>query len=102
MFSSENEDTAYNPNTQEIEGLYSNSGYIAYSHKLPKNLSASLSFGMADISNKDFQTNDAYSHSYHALLNAFWVPVDGARVGIEFANGQRFDKGGSRGPANRV
>jgi hypothetical protein len=102
MFSSENEDMAYNPNTQEMEGLYSNTGYIAYSQNLPKNLSASLSFGVGSIANKDFQTDDAYSYSYHALLNAFWVPVDGAKVGIEFANGQRFDKGGLRGVANRL
>ena len=57
---------------------------------------------MAAITNYAFQAADEYSHSYNALLNLFWEPIVGARLGIEFANGQRFDYGGSRGRANRV
>jgi hypothetical protein len=77
-------------------------GYIAFEQMLPLNLSASLSYGMATIPNKDFQSDRAYSWSYNALFNVFWQPVDGARIGIEYANGQRFDKGPPRGMANRV
>jgi hypothetical protein len=101
MFNGKGQDIAYNPNNKKFESLVSTGGYVAYSHNLPKSFSASLSFGMAAITNKDFQPDDAYSYSYNALLNVFWMPVDGARVGIEYANGQRFDKGGSRGMANR-
>jgi hypothetical protein len=101
-FDGKGEDLTYNPSTKKFEALVSTNGYLAYSHNLPKNFSASLSFGMAAITNKDFQPDDAYSYSYNALLNVFWVPVDGARVGLEYANGQRFDKGGSRGIANRL
>jgi hypothetical protein len=102
MFDGKGEDMAYNPVLAKFEALWSSGGYIAYGQDLPKRLSASLSFGMAAITNKAYQPSDAYSYSYHALLNVFWVPVDGARVGVEFANGQRFDKGGSRGIANRL
>jgi hypothetical protein len=92
----------YNPNTNRLEALVSTSGFLAYSHTLPKDFSTSLSFGVAAITNHSFQASDAYSHSYNALLNLFWEPIVGARLGIEFANGQRFDYGGSRGRANRV
>ena len=57
---------------------------------------------MATISNHDFQATDAYSHSYNALANLFWEPINGARLGLEFATGQRFDYGEPSGSANRV
>ena len=49
-----------------------------------------------------FSALDAYRYSYNALVNLFWQPVEGASLGIEFANGQRFDKGPFRGHANRL
>lgn len=102
LFHDKGEDIAFNPQKENFRALTSTSGYLGYSRKLPKNFSANISFGMAAISNKDFQPGDTYSYSYNALLNAFWAPVQGARVGLEYANGQRFDKDGSRGIANRV
>lgn len=102
MFDGKGEDIVYDPQQEKFKALVSTGGYLAYSHNLPKDFSASLSFGMAAITNKNFQTDDAYSYSYNALLNVFWNPVEGARIGIEYANGQRFDKGDSRGPASRV
>ena len=102
LFSGKGEDMSYNSEEKEFEALHTSGGYLAYGQDLPKNFSTSLSFGMAFINNKEFQPSDAYSYSYNALLNIFWQPVDGARLGIEFANGQRFNKGGGRGMANRV
>jgi hypothetical protein len=101
-FNGKDVDVVYNPNTGKFEALYSTGGYIAYEHKLPKEFSTSLALGITAITNKDFQSDHSFSHSYNALLNLFWQPTEGARLGIEFANGQRFDKGGSRGRANRV
>ncbi len=102
MFDGKGEDIVYNSNTQKFKSLISTGGYLAYSYNFPKDFSANLSYGMAAITNKDFQPDDAYSYSYNALLNVFWTPVDGARVGVEYANGQRFDKGGARGMGNRL
>jgi hypothetical protein len=93
---------AFDPSTKSFRPLNTYSGYIAFEQALPLNLSTSLSFGMATIPNKDFQMDEAYNFSYNALLNVFWAPADGARIGIEYANGQRFDKGPFRGMANRV
>ncbi len=102
MFSGNGEDMTHNPNTNLFEALVSNSGFLAYSLTLPKDLSTSISLGLAAITNHTFQAADAYSHSYNALINLFWEPIDGARLGIEYATGQRFDYGGSSGAANRV
>jgi hypothetical protein len=96
------EDAAYNPANQGITALYSTGGYVSFTRDLPEDLSSSLSFGMIAISNKDYQPANAYSYSYNALLNVFWQPLDGARLGIEYAFGERFDNGGARGRANRV
>ena len=102
VFSGNNQDMAYNSNTNKFEALFANSGSIAYSQTLPKHLSTSIGFGIASISNSDFQPGDAYSYSYNALINLFWEPVDGSRLGLEYAFGQRFDNDNSRGFANRV
>lgn len=101
-FSGKNEDMAYDPETNRFYPLNVYGGYVAYSHDLPQNFSTSLSFGSAAITNLDFQEASAYSWSYNTLLNVFWQPIDGARLGIEFATGQRVDKGGDRGRANRL
>jgi hypothetical protein len=102
MFNGKNQDMAFDPSTKSFRPLNTYSGYIAFEQALPLNLSTSLSFGMATIPNKDFQMDEAYNFSYNALLNVFWAPADGARIGLEYANGQRFDKGPFRGMANRV
>ena len=101
LFSGENEDLAYNPEDQSFYGLLANSGLVAWSHVWPKNFSSSLSAGFAAITNKNFQLDDAYSFSYNALLNIFWQPVEGARLGIEYASGERWNKSGERGRATR-
>jgi hypothetical protein len=101
LFSGKNEDIAYNSQDQTFEGLIATGGLIAWSHLWPKNLSTSLSFGIAAITNRYFQSDYAYSHSYNALVNVFWQPVDGARLGIEYASGERWNKSGERGRATR-
>lgn len=102
IFGGKREDAAYNPNTRSFETLPSTSGFIGYSRNFTSKLTANVSAGIAVISNKDYQADDSFSYGYNALLNIFWEPVEGARVGLEYANGQRFDIVGSRGVANKV
>lgn len=101
LFSGKNEDIAYNPQDQTFKGLFATGGFIAWSHVWPKNFSSTLSAGYASISNKHFQQDEAYSFSYNALFNVFWQPVDGARLGVEYASGERWNKNGERGRATR-
>lgn len=101
-FNGKNSDLVFDPIDERFETVVESAGYLAYSHALPKNLSASVSVGASSLSNKDFQLDEAFSHSFNALFNIFWQPADGARLGIEYANGKRFDKGDRYGTANRV
>lgn len=102
MFNGKNENVAFNTVAGQFASLVSTSGFLAYNHELPANLSTSLSFGVASITNVDFQPDDAYHYSYNALFNIFWVPAEGARAGLEYAFGRRFDKAGTNGRANRI
>jgi hypothetical protein len=101
LFSGKNEDIAYNPENQTFIGLLANGGLVSWSHIWPKSFSSTLSTGLAAITNRDFQLDNAYSYSYNALVNVFWQPVEGARLGIEYASGERWNKNGERGRATR-
>ncbi len=100
-FNGKNQDLVFNPNQTAFIPLDYWAGYVAYSHTLPKNLSASVSLGYSDVNNQDFQPDTDFSNSYNTLINLFWDPVEGARLGLEFAHGKRVDKGGESGYANR-
>lgn len=102
VFGGKREDAAYNPFTKKFESLIATSGFLAYGREFRHNISANLSAGVAAITNKDFQPNNSFSYGYNAMLNVFWQPIEGARLGIEFANGQRVDKGGNSGMANKI
>lgn len=102
VFSGQQQDAAYDPVNKVFKALPSTSGFISYNRDLIKNLIANVSLGFAAINNKDFQSDDDYSYGYNALINVFWEPVEGARLGLEFANGQRFDIGSNRGMANKI
>lgn len=95
-------DLVFNRFDEVFEPLEYWAGYISYSHDLPENFSASLSVGYSDIRNRDFQFERAFSNSYSGLLNLFWDPVEGARLGLEYAHGKRVDKGGDSGNSNRI
>ncbi len=100
-FSGKGQDLVFNPDETRFDPMDYWAGYVAYSHDLPKNLSASVSLGFSDINNRDFQVDSDFSNSYSALVNLFWDPVEGARLGLEFAHGKRVDKGSDSGYANR-
>ena len=101
-FNGKGQDLIFNPNETSFVSLDYWAGYAAYSHDLPKNFSASVSLGWSDVNNLDFQPESDFSNSYNALFNLFWDPVEGARLGMEFAHGKRVDKGDDSGYANRI
>lgn len=102
VFSGKHQDASYNPNTQKFALSLSTGSFIGYSRTLRKNLIANISAGVASLGKKDFQADDNFSYGYNALVNVFWEPVDGARIGFEYALGQRFDIGGSEGMVNKA
>ena len=101
-FNGKEQDLDFNPDENKFFPLHSYGGYIAFEQTFGKQFSASASFGISAISNWGFQMDDAYSNSQNLLINIFWTPIEGSRLGMEFAQGRRWDKGGARGLAHRV
>ena len=102
MFRNKALDLVYNPEKEQFEAIGSWSGNAAYEHLWRDNLSSSISFGIADIINKNFDDPNSYDYSYSASLNIFWTIVPGARIGLEYMNGKRENVGDSNGRASRV
>jgi hypothetical protein len=102
MFGGKKADFIYNPITDNYEGLGVLGSYIAIGQELPKNLSLSAGAGFAFSENKDYQRNTDFKRTYDLLLNLFWNPVPGARFGLEYAYGKRFNKDDTFGAASRV
>jgi hypothetical protein len=102
MFRDNNLDLVYNPIKQDFEALSSWSVNLAYEHTWKSNLSSTASFGMADIVNTEFQPPTSYNYSYSASLNTFWTIVQGARIGLEYMYGERFNTDNSKGNASRI
>jgi len=92
---------AYNPGNGEYESLWSISGFISYGWDFSEELTSSVSMGAAQVFNKPYQIDKAYSHSASISLDAFYEIIDGARIGFEYAYGQRWDKNGEKGFGSR-
>ena len=102
MFRDNDLDLVYNPVDQDFEALSSWSGNLAYEHSWKNNLVSTVSFGMADIVNTEFQPPDTYNYSYSGSINTFWTIVQGARIGLEYLYGKRFNMDNSKGQAGRI
>ena len=53
-----------------------------------------ISLGIASITNKEFQDPTSVSFVDEQMIDIFWNPVDGARVGLEYAHGRRHNNDG--------
>ena len=102
MFRDNDLDLVYNHVNQDFEALSSWSGNLAYEHSWKNNLVSTVSFGMADIVNTEFQPPDTYNYSYSASINTFWTIVQGARIGLEYMYGERINTDNSKGNASRI
>ena len=92
MFDGTGEDAAYDPNTESISSTYSIAGFLAYERKLPRNLIANISLSTASLSNKNYETANSFDWAGESMLEVFWNPVEGARMGLEYAHGVRVNK----------
>ncbi len=101
-FNGTGRDAVYNPETEKIESINSFGGFLSYGLAWTRNLSTHISVGYAELSNKEFQSNDAYKNSMSASLDGFWSIAEGAKVGVEYVFGQRWNKDGGTGQASRV
>jgi len=101
-FSGTGQDAVFNPVTKKFESLYVMSGFLSYGFVWTDRISTNLSVGMAKIFNKSYQPDDAYQNSLSASFDAFWRMIPGARIGVSYTYGQRWNKDGTTGKAGRA
>ncbi|WP_281613399.1 DcaP family trimeric outer membrane transporter [Flammeovirga sp. SubArs3] len=99
-FSNYQLDAVPNPNGELYIPL-SMGGYIALEHYFTKKFMMNIVSGFSWIDNADFQPGETFEKSYYNSLNGFWFPFDRMRVGGSYVQGQRFNKDGQKGHAQR-
>ena len=102
MFRDRVEGVIYDSGNNDLIAPPLTGGYLALNHNFPKFFSATVSFGMANNQNLDIESSNDYNYSFSGLANVFYQPSDGARLGVEYAFGQRFNVDSSTGTASRV
>ncbi len=101
-FNGTGQDAVFNPVTKNFESLYSYSGFISYGFNWRKDVSTHMSIGSANQVNKAFQADSDFRNSISLSVDTFWRVIEGARIGLEYVYGQRWDKDGTTGAASRV
>lgn len=101
-FNGTGQDAAFNPETNKFESLYSYSGFLSYGFDFTEGITTNFSFGSANQINKSFQLDNAFRNSISVSVDTFWEVIEGSRIGLEYAFGQRWDKNGRTGQASRI
>lgn len=102
-FSGTGNDAIYNPQTGEFESLFAMGGFLSYgvNWKLLK-LNSNLSAGYAQLFSKDFMPDDYYRNSMSFSLDTFFQLSEGARLGLEYVFGKRWNISSEFGFASRI
>ncbi|MCK5730204.1 MAG: hypothetical protein KAH68_03965 [Draconibacterium sp.] len=101
-FNGTGQDAAFNPETNKFESLSVYSGFVSYGFDLKEEVTTNFSIGSANQINKSFQPNSAFKNSFSFSVDTFWKIIEGARIGLEYVYGQRWDKDGTNGEASRI
>jgi hypothetical protein len=101
-FSGTGKDAIYNPDTGDFDALSSFGGFLSYGKEWKENLVSNFSVGYADLSNRSYEPGTNYNESMSIHIDTFWQIIDGARLGIEYAWGRRWNLDGTAGNADRI
>lgn len=101
-FAGTGRDAIYNPETGDVEPLTSFGGFIAYDYNWLTVLSSNIALGYANLSNKSYQPDYAYSNSMSAAVNTFWQVTEGAKLGLEYIYGHRWNLDEQSAGASRI
>ena len=76
--------------------------HLAKSFDLTKKIKANATIGYAELSNENYQPGNVYRNSFSAALDCFCQIAPGARLGVEYIHGIRWNKDSSSGNAGRL
>jgi hypothetical protein len=94
-------DVVYNPETQQFETVLSGGGFVSLGHRWKANAVSYLTAGVIGVENMDFQPDNAFRSSGYISGNLFWETTPGTRLGLEYSYGERVNKNGASGTAQR-
>lgn len=95
-------DALYNPQTQEMELVSINGGFITYSRLFTETVWASITFGLSDLIPKEFQDPTDFKNSSYAAINVFYDPISTIRLGAEVTYGTRTNINNEQGHNTRI
>ncbi len=96
------QDGVFDAETGEFAALPAFSWYGAFQHWWDEALRSTFIVSRVNISNKDFQTDDAYESTWRLSGNLIWSPTPRVDIGGELLWGQREDQDGAKGNASQV
>lgn len=95
-------DGIYDSYTQDIELSKVYGGYVAYQHWWTDKLRSTLMGSHARFFNRSIESADALKSVLHTSANLIYSPLRPLDLGFEYTWGQRENKDGRKGHANRV
>ena len=94
-------DAIFSPNG-DLKTIPVFAGYLAYQHWWAATHRSTVITSYVNVSNFDFDADDAYHQTYRATANYIWSPASRIDLGAELLWGQRVDNDGSIGTAWQV
>ena len=85
-----------------LETLNARQAYGGYSHYWTRSLNSTFTAAWTEVDNADIQLGDAINGAESAHVNLIWFPYKLVSTGIEYMWGQRKNKDGAKGTANRI
>jgi hypothetical protein len=88
--------------TQSLEPLDQAGYFAAYRHWWADRYYSTFAYGVEEVDNLTSQPNDAHHRGTYALVNLGYMAFRRMNVGLEYTWGERENKNGQTGKANRI
>ncbi len=96
------QDGVYDPTKEQLRPLKEFGGFVAYQHWWTDKLRSTVTGGYLRVDNLNIQSSDSLKASIYTNGNLIYSPLKNYDIGIEYIWGQRKNKNGQTGRANRL
>ena len=99
---SRGQDAIYDSSAVTLTPLDTYGGFVAYQHWWLEKLRTTVIGGYVFLQNQAIQESDALKETVYVTVNTIFSPFNRFDVGLEYYYGQRMNKSGNTGHANRL
>jgi len=96
------QDAIYDNNDRKLKRLEAFGGFGGYTHWWTEKLRSTGVLGYVRVDNRGVQPGTSFKESYYTLGNLIYSPFKHYDIGLEYYWGQRKNKNGDTGHANRL